>query len=125
MFRKPEISGTIFRKISGTIFRNVPEISGTFWNSVTIRNSGTTFRKFPVFGKIVPEIVPEFRNLVHNGNGKNLPDHFRTKTVTWNSGGNPDKTFFIFRISLTRHVFHALLNPTGMFYINILDRSSI
>ena len=70
MFRKfPErffrkISGTIFRnvpEISGP-FRNVPEISGTFRNSVTIRNSGTTFRKFPVYGKkIVPEIVPEFR----------------------------------------------------------------
>ena len=60
MFRKfPE---RFFRKISGTIFRNVPEISGTFRNSVTIRNSGTTFRKFPVYGKkIVPEIVPEFR----------------------------------------------------------------
>ena len=60
MFRKfPE---RFFRKISGTIFQNIPEISGTFRNSVTIRNSGTTFRKFPVYGKkIVPEIVPEFR----------------------------------------------------------------
>ena len=45
-------------------FRNdFPErYSGTFRNSVTIRNSGTTFRKFPFYGKkIVPEIVPEFR----------------------------------------------------------------
>jgi len=60
LFRKfPE---RFFRKISGTIFQNIPEISGTFRNSVTIRNSGTTFRKFPVYGKkIVPEIVPEFR----------------------------------------------------------------
>ena len=45
MFRKPEISKMIFRKISGAI-----------------RNSGTTFRKFPFYEKkIVPEIVPEFR----------------------------------------------------------------
>ena len=49
MFRKPEISGTIFW--------NVPEISRTFQNSVTIRNSGTTFRKFPFYRK---KIVPEF-----------------------------------------------------------------
>ena len=40
----------IVPEISGTIFQNIPEISGTF-------------RKFPVYGKkIVPEIVPEFRN---------------------------------------------------------------
>jgi len=52
----------IVPEISGTIFQNIPEISGTFRNSVTIRKSGTTFRKFPVYGKkIVPEIVPEFR----------------------------------------------------------------
>ena len=47
MFRKLEISGTIFR------------------NSVTIRNSGTTFRKFPFYGKkIVPE-VQAYMELFH------------------------------------------------------------
>ena len=34
-------------------------------------------------------MVPEFRNLLHNGNGTNFRNISVRKTVTLNSGGNP------------------------------------
>ena len=81
--RFPESFSGKFRN-NCSVYRNFPEHYSINWNfpehySVTFRNSRTLFRNVPKFQNNVPEIsvlwkkiVPEFRNLFHNGNGKNF-----------------------------------------------------
>ena len=112
MFRKPEISGTIFRKISGTIFRNVPEF----------RNSGTTFRKFPFYGKKNRSGIPVFKNLFHNGNGKNIYILPPVQPTLRNKSDFGENNFFYFFLTKI-HGFNQIIWKESMILFKSLLQS--